>query len=1459
MLDGDGNAILDENGDAVMLDTSDESLWGVPGWVSAGAAGVAGSAIGGIVQLRNSISVTDQHSIVMKYNGSLWAYGKNGNGRIGDGTSTSTDIPVRVGASYFILEDYNVTIREGEKFQFNVDPKISAFNVFNSVEEDASNQDLAWFVWDATEDSDWTLPVAGTETYKTSWNETVRVEYETKTAAEAGTKYDQSDKRATITGLKAGTTYVIISVASDPLIVGAFRVQVRPADEVTTQATGGNVNITSDDLTVSRDFKIEDLVDVIGQDNSMLDELNQPLKTAGVYQAATVDGVAGKNTQSGGLYQGMYDSYIDSATYVGVQHNRQDLSSTHGDSVGYPSVSSGSNFTVALAGDGTVWTWGANDYGQLGIGTVYGTTAAPQQVIAQVRTDDQSMRTVRYEYLNNVRKVVAAGNFAYALKNDGTVWAWGRNDAGQLGLGTTYSQYQRVPYATQMVKGGQNTSTYQSVYLQEIIDIAAGGADDAHGFGYFIQTVYYKRQVPDKENASINVTKYYNLSDNAFGVGDNAKNQLSLTSTARFNQPISVRVSSGIAAQVAIGTGATGSILIGNGTVMGMGDNTYGQIGNATNAGNQGIAVMGYRAMGIGSGAGNVYAITYLTEQTLNGGYVQVANYHHTTKNLDGTRKVDSDVTGNVYAWGQLNDTFTAVDTNGDPITGSTNIPARITSHVEGEETQPDRYRGHAVDVGGGSVFYTLSQEGDLVLSGVNDYGQLGKGSLAEGGPTGEYVLTTDGRQLDRLYTTTDAEGNTVITDRILSVDSATGGYFTTVVDGKGDVWGFGQNNKGQLGSQSLGRPYSTGAKAALEEFAMDAETYEATLILEDDKKEVDATGKDIGPLVTDFASSFDLWMNYTVTDSDKNGSFNLLKLGSRAMDLRAAAKNGYTVEYKTLQQTQGLTDTVVTVSSDGVITPVGYGETSVLITVTRTADKASRTMQFKVRVAKPFEVGYYDRTEILDPETKKVVDVEYELKVKRTAEAYASIAVGEDYTLALKADGTVWGWGRNTWGQLGVGYGSVGGLESTPQQLKFTKLLGYKKPSNVNIAGLADTYTPAEYQRELASAATTSTQRYQALLKYTKYYSENLKIVKIAAGMDFAMALDSEGNVFAWGRNNAGQIGNGSKSNAESIYEQVVPTPTLVESFRQLKVAGDDDAQVRIVDIFVGTVETGETGESYAAAISDKGDLFVWGTASNSARTQVGSQNGQSLTPYYTPVSDVLDIAAPSQGSMTALDQEGQLMSWNNVNLSSQAVTYIESNSDGFLQGKYAGQRLVGLDAGKGTTYYTTAEGELFASGSNTEGQMGEASAAARPDGYVHITIRDDSGKELEDLRAVSGGSATMAVMGDGTLYATGLNGHGELGHDDTVNVKEYQFVMAGQSAERDEDDTDEQYLAKQHEPIQNVVHADTGMGVALNTRDESDDGAQRGLSAAIVTDGSVYTWGNNDFGQMGNRIIGQ
>lgn len=72
----------------------------------------------------------------------------------------------------------------------------------------------------------------------------------------------------------------------------------------------------------------------------------------------------------------------------------------------------------AVAEDQTVWCWGANDQGQLGVGST---------------TPMQSHVPRKVAGLSNVASVVVGGNFTCALRTSGTVVCWGSNDQGQLG------------------------------------------------------------------------------------------------------------------------------------------------------------------------------------------------------------------------------------------------------------------------------------------------------------------------------------------------------------------------------------------------------------------------------------------------------------------------------------------------------------------------------------------------------------------------------------------------------------------------------------------------------------------------------------------------------------------------------------------------------------------------------------------------------------------------------------------------------------------------------------------------------------------------------------------------------------------------------------------------------------------------------------------------------------------
>jgi hypothetical protein len=108
-------------------------------------------------------------------------------------------------------------------------------------------------------------------------------------------------------------------------------------------------------------------------------------------------------------------------------------------------IAAGGRFGLALGQNATVWAWGDNYYGQHGNGTTQG---AVPNTPGQVST------------LSNVTAIAAGGLHGYALKQDGTVWAWGYNGYGQVGIGNLTSP---------------QTTPVRISTLSNVIAIAAGG------------------------------------------------------------------------------------------------------------------------------------------------------------------------------------------------------------------------------------------------------------------------------------------------------------------------------------------------------------------------------------------------------------------------------------------------------------------------------------------------------------------------------------------------------------------------------------------------------------------------------------------------------------------------------------------------------------------------------------------------------------------------------------------------------------------------------------------------------------------------------------------------------------------------------------------------------------------------------------------------------------------------
>lgn len=202
--------------------------------------------------------------------------------------------------------------------------------------------------------------------------------------------------------------------------------------------------------------------------------------------------------------------------------------------INFVQVEAGNNTMVALTDQGTVYTWGRNDYGQLGIGT-----SSPSFTPVQVKGVNG------VGYLTGVTQVAAGQLHILAVTADG-VYAWGRNADGQLGDGTAIDRSTPV----------------------RVVGLGGTGflpAPTAIAGGYF---------------HTLAIT-----ADGVFAWGNNFYGQLGNNSTTLSRTPVQVKDLSGtgyLTGITDVSAGNYASVALGGGEVFAWGINTAGQLGDGT-------------------------------------------------------------------------------------------------------------------------------------------------------------------------------------------------------------------------------------------------------------------------------------------------------------------------------------------------------------------------------------------------------------------------------------------------------------------------------------------------------------------------------------------------------------------------------------------------------------------------------------------------------------------------------------------------------------------------------------------------------------------------------------------------------------------------------------------------------------------------------------------------------------
>ncbi|OZD56702.1 hypothetical protein CH252_04300 [Rhodococcus sp. 06-1477-1B] len=224
----------------------------------------------------------------------------------------------------------------------------------------------------------------------------------------------------------------------------------------------------------------------------------------------------------------------------------------------------------ALLSDGSVKAWGANNRGQLGNGS-YTPSLTPVAVVG----------------LSGVTQIAGGAYAAYALMPDGTVTAWGSNASGQLGDGTKVDR--RLPSSIPGLSGvTRMASTYSTAYaLSSNGSVKAWGRNGYGEVGIGSTTDQLTPTVVSGLSSGVTQiaggfgTGYAVLSDGSVKAwGYNNYGQVGIGSTTNQLTPTVV---SGLSNVTQIAGGAlTGYALSSDGSVDAWGYNGYGQIGDGT-------------------------------------------------------------------------------------------------------------------------------------------------------------------------------------------------------------------------------------------------------------------------------------------------------------------------------------------------------------------------------------------------------------------------------------------------------------------------------------------------------------------------------------------------------------------------------------------------------------------------------------------------------------------------------------------------------------------------------------------------------------------------------------------------------------------------------------------------------------------------------------------------------------
>ena len=409
----------------------------------------------------------------------------------------------------------------------------------------------------------------------------------------------------------------------------------------------------------------------------------------------------------------------------------------------------------------------------------------------------------------------------------------------------------------------------------------------------------------------------------------------------------------------------------------------------------------------------------------------------------------------------------------------------------------------------------------------------------------------------------------------------------------------------------------------------------------------------------------------------------------------------------------------------------------------------------------------------------------------------FNQISGGKDssygFSLAVGSDGNAYAWGYNADGQLGDGTGSS--YRNAPVMVR--------KPDRKTYPDL-----PADFT-----------------------------YVQVSAGWQHSLALGSDGNAYAWGYNADGRLGDETSSNRNAPVRVKTPDrstyPDLPADFTYLQVSAGQYHSLAV----------GSDGNAYAWGYNSQGQLGD-GTGSSYRNAPVMVRKPDRKTYPDLPADfTYLQVSAGWQHSL-ALGSDGNAYAWG-YNDNGQL------GDGGTSTTRYAPVRVktpdrntypdlpkdftyVQVSAGLDHSLAVGSDGYAYAWGCNYYGNLGNNTASWYGDvNPVPMRVRDptnptDKSKGLQAAQVSAGYHDSLALGSDGNAWAWGYNGYGQLGNNSSRHSSVPVHV---------------------HDP---ASPKDKSKG--LQAVQVSGGGSH---SLALGSDGNAYTWGRNQYGQLGNDSI--